>query len=166
MKKVADKNELIHILDENGVETNKLEDRKFVHEKGLWHNEVACIVINKKKQVLLQRRSKNKKSYPNCWALCAGHVVAYEDIKEAIIKEMREELVSEIKGDNIFLLVSKTKNEIITATIFFYPICSNIRLYSSIIVCTFKTINFKVQRTAYSKPIILSSDIKFPISSR
>lgn len=108
---VADKNELIHVLDENGKETNVLENRKIVHEKGLWHNEVACVVINKRKQVLLQRRSKNKKSYPNCWALCAGHVVAYEDIKEAIVKEMREELVSEIKGDNIFLLLPKTKNE-------------------------------------------------------
>ena len=108
---VADKNELIHVLDEKGRETNKLENRKIVHENGLWHNEVACVIINKNKQVLLQRRSKNKKSYPNCWALCAGHVVAYEDIKESIVKEMREELVSEIKEDNIFLLVPKTKNE-------------------------------------------------------
>lgn len=56
MKKVADKNELLHVLDENGNETNKLEYREIVHEKGLWHNEVACVVINKKKQVLLQKR--------------------------------------------------------------------------------------------------------------
>ena len=107
---VADKDELLQVLDENGNETNRLENRRIVHEKGLWHNEVACIVINKHKQILLQRRSKNKKSYPNCWALCAGHVIAYDDIKNSILKEMREELVSEIKKENIFLLVPKMKN--------------------------------------------------------
>ena len=111
MKKVADKNELIEVLDEQGNSINKLEKRKLIHEQGLWHNEVACVVLNSKRQILLQKRSENKKSYPGCWGLFAGHVVGYETIVEAIIKEMREELVSEIKEENIFLLVPRTKNE-------------------------------------------------------
>lgn len=108
---VADKNELLEILDENGNGTNILEQRKNIHQNNLWHNEVSCVVINNKKEILLQKRSKNKKSYPNCWALFAGHVVGYDSITDAIIKEMREELVSEIKEENIFLLVDKQKNE-------------------------------------------------------
>ena len=107
---LADKNELLEVLDENGNGTNTLEQRSIVHKKGLFHNEVSCIVINNKKQILLQRRSKSKKSYPNCWALFAGHVVGYDSIQDAIVKEMREELVSEIKEENIFLLVDKQKN--------------------------------------------------------
>ena len=106
----ADKEELLQVLDEDGNETNRLEQRSIVHKNGLFHNEVSCIVINNQKQILLQRRSKNKKSYPNCWGLFAGHVVNYDTIKEAITKEMREELVSEIKEENIFLLVDKIKN--------------------------------------------------------
>ena len=58
MEKVADKNELLHILDENGIETNKLEDRKIVHEKGLWHNEVACVVINKRNKYYCKEEVK------------------------------------------------------------------------------------------------------------
>lgn len=109
--KVADKNEFLQVLDEHGNSLNKLELRSVIHKKGLWHNEVACICINRKRQILLQKRSRNKKSYPSCWGLFAGHVVEYDDIKESIIKEMREELVSEIKENNIFLLVDKIKNE-------------------------------------------------------
>ena len=108
---VADKNELVQILDENGKDTNVLEQRNIVHEKGLWHNEVSCIVINNKKQILLQKRSANKKQYPSCWGLFAGHVVGYDDIMDSIVTEMREELVSEIKEENLFLLVPKIKNQ-------------------------------------------------------
>ena len=107
----ADKDELLQILNEDGTFTNRLEDRKVIHNEGLWHAEVACIIINNRKQILLQKRNKNKKSYPSCWGLCAGHVVGFDSIEDAIIKEMREELVSEIKRENIFLLVPKTKNE-------------------------------------------------------
>lgn len=105
--KPADKKEFLQVLDENGNPLNKLELRSIVHKKGLWHQEVACICINRNRQILLQKRSKNKKSYPSCWALFAGHVVEYDDIKESIIKEMREELGSEIKEQNTFLLVNK-----------------------------------------------------------
>ena len=107
----ADKNELLQVLNKDGSPTRRLEDRAVIHRHGLWHNEVACIIINSKKQILLQKRSKNKKSYPSSWGLCAGHIVGFDSVADAIIKEMREELVSEIKPENIFLLVPKTKNE-------------------------------------------------------
>ena len=55
---VADKEELLEVLDENGNGTNTLEKRASVHKKGLYHNEVSCIVINSQKQILLQKRSK------------------------------------------------------------------------------------------------------------
>ena len=61
MEKVADKEELLLLLDDCGNSTNKLEKRSVVHSKGLWHREIGFIPINSKKQILLQRRSKNKK---------------------------------------------------------------------------------------------------------
>lgn len=106
----ADLNEWIQVLDENGNETGKLKRREVVHKKGLWHNEVACVVINNKRQILLQKRSKDKQSYPGCWALFAGHVVAFDNIIDSIITEMRQESGSEVKEENMFLLIPKMKN--------------------------------------------------------
>lgn len=108
---LADKNEMLLVLDEEGNSTGKIMHRKEVHDKLIYHNEVSCIVINTKKEILLQKRSKNKKSFPGCWALCAGHVVGYQDIKDAILIEMNEELVMEIKDKNIFQLIPTIKNE-------------------------------------------------------
>lgn len=90
---VADKEEYLKVFDENGNDLNKLELRSVVHEKRLFHNEVALWIIDKEnKQVLLERRSPTKKLYPNKLALCAGHVVENETILDALYKEAEEEL--------------------------------------------------------------------------
>ncbi len=93
MKKVADKEELLKVLDENGNDTGRLEKRSIVHKDKLFHNEVALWIIDKEnKQVLLQRRSPNKRQNPNKLALCAGHVVGDETIETALRKEAKEEI--------------------------------------------------------------------------
>ena len=93
MEKVADKEELLKVLDDNGKYTEKLEKRSIVHRDKLFHNEVALWIIDKEnKKVLLQRRSPNKKQNPNKLALCAGHVVGEESIDEALRKEAQEEI--------------------------------------------------------------------------
>ncbi len=91
MKQLADKEELLLCLDKNGNSTGKLEKRSIVHNKQIFHNEVALWIINGN-DVLLERRSPNKKLNPNKLALCAGHVVEHETIEEALIKEAKEEL--------------------------------------------------------------------------
>lgn len=90
--KIADKEEKLLIVDENGKSTGKYENRSFIHSNGLWHNEVALWVLNKENNtVLFQRRSPNKRLLPNKLAICAGHVVADETIKESLFKEVSEE---------------------------------------------------------------------------
>lgn len=92
--KVADKNEeLLEVVDENGVSTGRFEKREIVHDTQLFHNEIALWIIDKENmKVLVQRRSKYKKQNPNKLALCAGHVVAGETILEALEKEAQEEI--------------------------------------------------------------------------
>lgn len=108
--KVADKEELLKILDKNGNCTNQFEKRSVVHKNGLFHQEVAFIPINNQGQILLQRRSKNKKSYPNCWALCAGHVVGNQTSLEAVKMEANEELGLSLTEKDFIILVENTKN--------------------------------------------------------
>ena len=72
--------EFIQIVDKNGNFTGEIMEKEEAHEKNLLHNEIAVFIINDRKQVLLQKRSPNKKFYPNKWALCAGHVDAGESL--------------------------------------------------------------------------------------
>lgn len=84
--------ELIQIVDKNGNFTGQIMDKEEAHDKNLLHNEVAAFVINDKGQVLLQKRSANKRFNPNKWALCAGYVDAYESLENAILREIKEEI--------------------------------------------------------------------------
>lgn len=93
MNKDTNKEELILVLDENGNSTGKLEKRSLVHDNLLWHNEIALWILNpEEKTILLQRRSKNKRTNPNKLALCMGHVVGFDSIEDTVRKEAKEEL--------------------------------------------------------------------------
>lgn len=90
------------ILDEKGNYTGKVESRKVCHKEGLWHKAVAVFIINSKNQVLLQKRSANKRMWPNTWDVTAGgHVLTGEFGFEAIIRETKEELDININKEDV-----------------------------------------------------------------
>lgn len=93
--------ELIQIVDKNGNFTGEVMDKEEAHDKNLLHNEVAAFIINGKGQVLLQKRSVNKRFNPNKWALCAGHVDAYESFESAILREIKEEIGIDVNPNEL-----------------------------------------------------------------
>lgn len=100
--------EILDVVDENNNLTGKTEDRKIVHEKGLWHREVAAWIMNEKGEVLLQKRAPSKKKNPNKWGLTAGHVDAGEKIEDVMHRETSEELGVDLKN---FSLIKTLKLE-------------------------------------------------------
>ena len=71
--------EYFDVLNEKGEYIGKTETRKKCHKEGLWHKAVVVFIINSKRQVLLQKRSANKKMWANMWDITAGgHVLAGE----------------------------------------------------------------------------------------
>ena len=54
--------ELLRVVDNNGNDTNEILEREELHNRGKLHNEVTIYIINNKKEVLLQRRSKNRRN--------------------------------------------------------------------------------------------------------
>ena len=62
-------------------------------DPSLIHREVAVIVFNDRKETLLQQRSMQKKLLPGLWTVtAAGHILAGENPKVAIERELKEEL--------------------------------------------------------------------------
>jgi isopentenyl-diphosphate Delta-isomerase len=85
--------ELLDVLDPQGMPLGIARSRDEVHQKGLWHRTVHIWIINSQKQLLLQKRSQNKESYPGLWDIsAAGHITAGDSSRNAAIRELKEEL--------------------------------------------------------------------------
>lgn len=105
--------ELFDVLDEKGQFTGRIESRDKCHKEGLWHKAVVVFIINSKNQVLLQKRSNNKKLWPNMWDITAGgHVLTGEFGFQAIIRETKEELGIELNREEIIFLGSSLSSNI------------------------------------------------------
>lgn len=67
-----------------------------------YHIVAMAILINEQGEVLLTKRSKNKTA-AGMWECTAGSVLTGEESKEAIIREVKEELgiTVEMKGKSI-----------------------------------------------------------------
>ena len=114
-KKIPKDKEVVDIVDKTGRVIGKTT-RSQVYKEGLLHRAVNIIVINKKRQIFIQRRSP-KKILPLYWDISASeHVKSGEDYKSAAIRGLKEELsiIAPVK-----LLRSKhiQRNEYITKDI-------------------------------------------------
>lgn len=87
------KDELIYVLDENGVKTGEILSRKEIHKKGLWHRAIVVAIINENNEILLQQRSSNKEKNANMWDISvAGHISTGQDSLSAAAREINEEV--------------------------------------------------------------------------
>jgi len=101
--------EKFDVLNELGEFTGKIATREECHKKGLWHRAVYGFIIDSNNNVLLQKRSANKRLWPNLWDVTAGgHVDSGEFGRQALIREVKEELGIDINDDDIKYLVGST----------------------------------------------------------
>lgn len=88
--------ELLDIVDEHGIPTGKTVSRKTAHEQGIRHRTSHVWLVRKKGgrvQILLQKRSSEKDSYPGCYDISsAGHIPAGVDFLPSALRELKEEL--------------------------------------------------------------------------
>jgi isopentenyl-diphosphate delta-isomerase type 1 len=84
--------ELLDVINEKGKVIDT-KDRKQIYIDGNLHRTVHIWVINSNKELLVQKRSPKKDTYPDLWAIStAGHVKAGEASIETALRELKEEL--------------------------------------------------------------------------
>ena len=99
--------ELIDILDENGVKTGEVLERGEIYKSGLWHRAIAVAIINKKQEILLQQRSKSKEKNAGMWDISvAGHISAGQSSSDAALREINEEIGTEINKSELEYIFS------------------------------------------------------------
>ena len=88
--------EIFDIVDTEGYPTGQTVDRETAHREGIRHRTAHIWVIRERDgryQVLLQKRSMNKDSFPGRYdTSSAGHIQAGDDILESALRELGEEL--------------------------------------------------------------------------
>ncbi len=101
--------EKVDVLTPEGNITGRIALRNTVHSKGLWHRSVHVWIRNSKGELLLQKRSANKQTFPGLWDIsAAGHVSAGDSSRNAAIREVSEELGISIEENALKFLFTLT----------------------------------------------------------
>lgn len=97
--------EFFDIVDENGNPTGEIISRADAHAMGICHRTAHIWVVRKlegKYQVLLQKRSADKDSFPGCYdTSSAGHIQAGDAPLDSAIRELGEELGIEAEKEDL-----------------------------------------------------------------
>lgn len=103
MQTTDPKNELFDLINEDDEIIGQALRREVHGDKSLIHRSVTVLVFIDG-QLLLQKRSRTKDTYPLYWtSSCSGHVVAGDSYEETAKRELKEELGLKVKGELTFL---------------------------------------------------------------
>ncbi len=105
--------EFLDILDTEGKKSGESKSYDEAHRTGLIHRTVHVWFLNSKNELLLQKRSANKRAYPNFWDIsAAGHISAGQTSLEAAKRETEEELGLALP-DSMFEYLSSVEEHIV-----------------------------------------------------
>lgn len=97
--------EYLDIVDEYGEPTGETVERETAHANGIRHRTSHLWLLRRKDgkvQVLLQKRCKDKDSFPGCYDISsAGHIPAGDGYKQSAIRELFEELGVKASEDDL-----------------------------------------------------------------
>ena len=93
---LSESEERFDVCDEQGRPTGETVGRTRAHREGIPHRTVHIWIAREKDgrcEVLLQKRSRNKDSFPGLWdTSSAGHISAGDEPLPSALRELEEEL--------------------------------------------------------------------------
>lgn len=97
--------EILDIVDKQGQPIGLTIDRETAHLEGVRHRTSHVWILRRKNdvvEVLLQKRSADKDSFPGCYDISsAGHIPAGVDFIPSALRELKEELGLDAQGDEL-----------------------------------------------------------------
>lgn len=94
--------ELIDIVNQNGIPTGVSVPKSEIHKKGHLHNTAHVWCYTSEGYILLQQRAASKAICPLLWDVSvAGHVDAGETVEQAAIRESKEEIGINISEEQL-----------------------------------------------------------------
>lgn len=97
--------EYFDIVDEAGNPTGETVERARAHREGIRHRTAHVWIFRKtggRMEVLLQKRSSEKDSFPGCYDISsAGHIRAGDGFLASAIRELKEELGVDISQEDL-----------------------------------------------------------------
>ena len=111
------------LVDKNGKKTGKILTHTEARnpdniQKGYYISVVGVVIINENNEILLQKRSRLKRTNPNKWGICGGKVNLGETTIDAGIRETYEEIGILLNKDELKFL-SMYSNEKAHFTIYY-----------------------------------------------
>ncbi len=100
MKTTDNQQEMFIVVDENDMVLGYKTRYECHHDKTLIHRSAGLVIFNDRGEILLQKRSLTKDTYPGFYTLSAsGHVNKGETPAEAITREAIEEIGAHIQPE-------------------------------------------------------------------
>lgn len=111
--------ELFYHVDEADRPLGSITRKEAHRNKEFIHRSVYIVIRNGQNQLLFQKRSSSKDTYPNHWALgVAGHVTYKQTYEDAAVREVQEELGEKVKVKRISSVLLEMPGETEFCTIF------------------------------------------------
>ncbi len=98
--------EIWELLDENGNKTGETMQAGEPIPEGRYHKGADVWIVNAKNEILIQKRSPNKRLSPNVWAMTGGSVIKGETSLQTIEREVLEELGIHLNVQDLQLIAT------------------------------------------------------------
>jgi isopentenyldiphosphate isomerase len=94
--------ELLEVFDSHGQPTGMARSRAEIHLNGDWHQAFHCWIVRRHgREVVLQRRSLEKDTFPGCWDAAAAGQWRFGETPKDAAREIAEELGLAVDFDQL-----------------------------------------------------------------
>ena len=101
--------EFVEMFDNKRKALGKTVER-YTHVPGEYSQGAHVWIMNSKGELLIQKRSKEKRLYPNLWSITSGGTDSGESTLDTAYREVKEELGIELKPEELELMMSYKRN--------------------------------------------------------